>query len=159
MRVVSPLVPPQPIESSSAPIVSEQPKPSNTPIQSQGSQVQKKIQPGEAVKLQLDTTCLRHVRFCQRKNELRVRTRLRSALSGANHANASSHCLKHVVSSYWKGENKENRLRRNKQISPTIVEKLYHLAFTEKIKKKTAVRRSQNYGGSTLITSIKQKLE
>ena len=41
----------QPVESQSAPVVSEQPKPSTTPIQSQGSQEQKKIQPGEAVKL------------------------------------------------------------------------------------------------------------
>ena len=40
----------QPVESQSAPVVSEQPKPSNTPIQSQGSPEQKKIQPGEAVK-------------------------------------------------------------------------------------------------------------
>ena len=41
----------QPVESQSAPVVSEQPKPSTTPIQSQGSQEQKKIQTGEAVKL------------------------------------------------------------------------------------------------------------
>jgi len=41
----------RPAESPSTPIVSEQPKPSNTQIQSQGSPEQKKIQPGEAVKL------------------------------------------------------------------------------------------------------------